>query len=152
MRTDAWADGALAEIEAAVRATVKRIGYEQSGFHWNEFTFENNLHGQSAEIAMGVDEGSNKDEGAGDQGIMFGYRLTRRRPDAGDALLQPQDPGTMAGDRHRGSRRSWSPTPRARSRCAMRTASRSARPRSSCRRSTRGLCLGDERRAVWCAL
>ena len=68
-----WAPGALEEIEAAVRDRVKQIGYEQSGFHWETFTFENNLHGQSAEIAMGVDEGSNKDEGAGDQGIMFGY-------------------------------------------------------------------------------
>ena len=68
-----WAPGVEAEIEAAVRATVKRIGYEQSGFHWRTFRFENNLHGQSAEIAMGVDESGNKDEGAGDQGIMFGY-------------------------------------------------------------------------------
>ena len=68
-----WAPGVQDEIEAAARATVKRIGYEQSGFHWNEFKFLNNLHGQSAEIAMGVDESGNKDEGAGDQGIMFGY-------------------------------------------------------------------------------
>ena len=68
-----WAPGVRDEIEQAVRQTVKRIGYEQAGFHWNEFRFENNLHGQSAEIAMGVDEGGNKDEGAGDQGIMFGY-------------------------------------------------------------------------------
>ncbi|HEX8443928.1 MAG TPA: methionine adenosyltransferase [Allosphingosinicella sp.] len=68
-----WAPGVEAEIEQAVRQTVKRIGYEQAGFHWNEFKFLNNLHGQSAEIAMGVDESGNKDEGAGDQGIMFGY-------------------------------------------------------------------------------
>jgi S-adenosylmethionine synthetase len=71
-----WADGALDEIEAAVRNTVREIGYEQDGFHWETLTFENHLHGQSAEIAMGVDAGgadSNKDEGAGDQGIMFGY-------------------------------------------------------------------------------
>jgi S-adenosylmethionine synthetase len=68
-----WAPGVEDEIEAAARATVKRIGYEQSGFHWSEFKFLNNLHGQSAEIAMGVDEAGNKDEGAGDQGIMFGY-------------------------------------------------------------------------------
>ncbi len=68
-----WAPGIEAEIEAAARATVKRIGYEQTGFHWNEFTFLNKLHGQSGEIAMGVDESGNKDEGAGDQGIMFGY-------------------------------------------------------------------------------
>ena len=65
-----WAPGAKDEIEAAVRATVKRIGYEQSGFHWQTFTFQNHLHGQSAEIAQGVDATGNKDEGAGDQGII----------------------------------------------------------------------------------
>jgi len=69
----AWAPGAQEEIEKAVRDTVKRIGYEQDGFHWETFRFENNLHGQSAHIAQGVDESGNKDEGAGDQGIMFGY-------------------------------------------------------------------------------
>ena len=71
-----WAPGARDEIESAVRRTVKDIGYEQSGFHWETLIFENHLHGQSAEIAQGVDagsEGSNKDEGAGDQGIMFGF-------------------------------------------------------------------------------
>jgi S-adenosylmethionine synthetase len=68
-----WAPGAQEEIERTVRETVKRIGYEQSGFHWQTFTFENNLHGQSAHIAQGVDEKGNKDEGAGDQGIMFGF-------------------------------------------------------------------------------
>jgi S-adenosylmethionine synthetase len=68
-----WAPGAKEEIEQAVRATVKRIGYEQDGFHWETFSFENHLHGQSSEIAQGVDAKDNKDEGAGDQGIMFGY-------------------------------------------------------------------------------
>src|SRR3546814_4467551 len=48
-----WAPGALEEIEKAVRATVKRIGYEQKGFHWESFAFENYLHGQSAHIAQG---------------------------------------------------------------------------------------------------
>ena len=68
-----WAPGAKDEIEAAVRLTVREIGYEQEGFHWKTLTFENHLHGQSAEIAQGVDSNGNKDEGAGDQGIMFGF-------------------------------------------------------------------------------
>ena len=69
----AWANGAQEEIEKTVRETVRRIGYEQDGFHWQSFRFENNLHGQSAHIAQGVDASGNKDEGAGDQGIMFGF-------------------------------------------------------------------------------
>ncbi len=69
----AWAPGALDEIETAVRNTIKDIGYEQDGFHWKTLQFENLLHGQSAHIAQGVDASGNKDEGAGDQGIMFGY-------------------------------------------------------------------------------
>ncbi|MGE5952496.1 MAG: S-adenosylmethionine synthetase N-terminal domain-containing protein, partial [Qipengyuania vulgaris] len=68
-----WAPGAKDEIEQAVRQTVKDIGYEQTGFHWKTLTFENHLHGQSSEIAQGVDASGNKDEGAGDQGIMFGF-------------------------------------------------------------------------------
>src|SRR6201991_769706 len=68
-----WAPGVQQEVEDTVRATVKRIVYEQDGFHWKTFRFENNLHPQSAHIAQGVDASGNKDEGAGDQGIMFGY-------------------------------------------------------------------------------
>lgn len=68
-----WAPGAKEEIEKVVRRTVREIGYEQDGFHWETLTFENHLHGQSSEIAQGVDASGNKDEGAGDQGIMFGF-------------------------------------------------------------------------------
>jgi S-adenosylmethionine synthetase len=96
-----WAPGALDEIEAAVRATVKRIGYEQDGFHWQNFEFANHLHGQSAHIAQGVDESGNKDEGAGDQGIMFGY-ATDETPDYLPATLYYSHRilERMAEDRH----------------------------------------------------
>ncbi len=60
-------------IEAAARRAVREIGYEQEGFHWKHAAFENFLHEQSADIAVGVDSADGKDEGAGDQGIMFGY-------------------------------------------------------------------------------
>ena len=57
-----------------VRDCIKDIGYDQDGFTWREATkIESHLHSQSADIAMGVDSSDNKDEGAGDQGIMFGY-------------------------------------------------------------------------------
>ena len=61
------------EIEGVARAAVRDIGYEQEGFHWRTAEFSNYLHEQSSDIAMGVDAAGNKDEGAGDQGIMFGY-------------------------------------------------------------------------------
>ncbi|MET4684150.1 methionine adenosyltransferase [Brevundimonas faecalis] len=70
---DAWEPGVGEEIETIVRRVVREIGYEQDGFHWETFDFANHLHGQSADIAVGVDSTETKDEGAGDQGIMFGY-------------------------------------------------------------------------------
>jgi len=60
-------------MEDIARQCVKDIGYEQGGFHWQHADVDVHLHAQSADIAMGVDSGENKDEGAGDQGIMFGY-------------------------------------------------------------------------------
>jgi len=58
-----------------VRAAIKDIGYEQEGFHWETAEIVSRLHAQSADIAVGVDAAGNKDEGAGDQGIMFGYAV-----------------------------------------------------------------------------
>ena len=88
----------------AARQRIKAIGYEQEGFHWMTAEVECIIHAQSVDIAQGVDAAGNKDEGAGDQGIMFGYACTET-PELMPAPLQysQQILKSMADARHSGS-------------------------------------------------
>jgi len=65
----------IGRVEEIARECVRDIGYEQEGFHWANMKVDSYLHAQSADIAQGVDSADDKDEGAGDQGIMFGYAV-----------------------------------------------------------------------------
>ncbi len=100
------------EMNEAARRVVKKIGYEQDGFHWQNMRVENHVHGQSAEIAQGVEEGQGlfKEEGAGDQGIMFGY-ATNETPEMMPATLvyAHQILERLAALRHSGKEKALEP-------------------------------------------
>ena len=116
-------DGTLQGLEERIRAAVKDIGYDQDGFSWRNAEFQNYLHGQSADIAAGVDAAGNKDEGAGDQGIMFGY-ATNETPELMPAPLSYAHNilRKMAEYRHAGDARARGLQPDAKSQVTLRYA------------------------------
>jgi S-adenosylmethionine synthetase len=114
-------EAVMGGLEEKVRAAVKDIGYDQEGFSWKNAAFQNYLHGQSADIAVGVDAAGNKDEGAGDQGIMFGY-ATNETPELMPAplLYAHQILRKMAEYRKAGDKRAKGLEPDAKSQVTLR--------------------------------
>ncbi len=100
----------LKSIEGLARDVVKKIGYEQAGFHWKNAKVDVYVHSQSADIAKGVDAAGNKDEGAGDQGLMFGYAC--RETDVlmpAPLIYSHRILKLMADDRHSGKIKQFGP-------------------------------------------